>query len=71
MNNIPTLLTRAELVDRVAWLSPGQLRHLLNHREQNGLAESGAIVRLGRALRIDLDRFGKWLDAQRETGEAA
>lgn len=31
----------------------------------NGLAEAGAIVRLGRRVLIDLDRFEDWLDSHR------
>lgn len=37
----------------------------------NGLAEAGAIIRLGRRVLIDLDAFDAWLDAHRtsQTGE--
>ena len=31
----------------------------------NGLEEVGAIVRLGRKLLLDLDRFDDWLDSHR------
>lgn len=33
----------------------------------NGLLEAGAIIRLGRRVLIDLDRFDGWLMAQRAT----
>ena len=32
----------------------------------NGLAEAGAILRVGRRVLIDLDRFDEWLDAHRD-----
>jgi hypothetical protein len=30
----------------------------------NGLKESGAIIRIGRSIRIDHDRFDAWLDSK-------
>lgn len=46
----------------------------LNARGQripgNGLAEAGAIIRVGRRVYIDLDRFDKWLLAQRTAYES-
>jgi len=35
----------------------------------NGLGRIGAIVRLGRKVLIDLDRFAAWLDAHRSSVE--
>lgn len=35
----------------------------------NGLGRIGAIVRLGRKVLIDLDRFAAWLDAHRTSVE--
>ena len=58
-----------------AW-SPGAIRNLIFYAEPryssrglipgNGLKEAGAIVRLGRKVLIDEDRFFAWLDAQQE-----
>lgn len=31
----------------------------------NGLLEAGAIIRIGRRVLIDLDRFDSWVEAQR------
>jgi hypothetical protein len=33
----------------------------------NGLLEAGAIIRIGRRVLIDLDRFDSWVQAQRIT----
>ena len=38
----------------------GSLRWLLFQRDQNGLAKSGAIVKIGRRLLIDPARFRAW-----------
>jgi hypothetical protein len=42
--------------------TPGGLRWLLFHRETNGL--KCAIVRVGRRLLIDEDKFFAWLETQ-------
>ena len=58
------------------WLTVPALRHLIfeakSRRDSkgrvipgNGLEEVGAIIRLGRKLLIDLDRFDAWLDSHR------
>lgn len=54
---------------RTGGFSEGALRWLVFNREQNGL--DNAIVRIGRKVFIDRARFDAWLDAQRETQQAA
>lgn len=49
------------------WTEPA-LRWLVFKAEHNGLADTGAIVRLGRRVRIDETAFFRWL---REQGRAA
>jgi predicted DCC family thiol-disulfide oxidoreductase YuxK len=41
------------------------MRHLLFHAETNGLAKSGAIIKIGRKTLIDVPRFIAWLNTQR------
>ena len=38
-----------------------QLKEWLRHREINGLESSGAVVRRGRLIFIDTERFAVWL----------
>jgi hypothetical protein len=47
--------------------SPAALRWQIFNAESNGLAQSGAIVRVGRRVLIDPPRYDAWLNAQRET----
>ena len=58
------------------WLTEPALRHLLFEAKSrkasrgriipgNGLEEAGAIIRVGRRVLIDLDRFDSWLDGHR------
>ena len=42
--------------------TPGSLRWLLFHRQENGLQR--AVVRVGRRILIDEDKFFTWLDEQ-------
>ena len=35
----------------------------------NGLEESGTIIRLGRKVLIDLDRFDAWMSSHRTSGD--
>jgi len=42
----------------------GGLRHLIFHAEKNGLAKSGAILRIGRKVLINADKFFAWVEAQ-------
>ena len=42
--------------------TPGSLRWLLFHRQTNGLER--AVIKIGRRILIDTDKFFEWLDAQ-------
>ena len=59
-----------------AGFTESSLRHLAFEAKQriasngdvisgNGLEEAGAILRIGRKLLVDLDRFDAWLDSHR------
>ena len=42
-------------------LAMGGLRDWIFKENENGLAESGAIIRVGRKVLIDEDKFFEWL----------
>ena len=44
----------------------GGLRSLLFNKHQNGLAESGAIVRIGRKVLINQQKFFAWIESQQK-----
>lgn len=59
------------------WLTESALRHLIfkatprkNSKGDaiptNGLFECGAIIRLGRKVLLDLDRFDSWIEQHRQ-----
>ena len=42
----------------------GGIRSLIFNEHQNGLAQSGAIIRLGRKVIIHESKFFRWLESQ-------
>lgn len=42
----------------------GGIRALIFNERSNGLAESGAIVRVGRKVLIDEEKFFSWIESQ-------
>ena len=63
---VRSLLTVQQLTDKHRAFTPGGMRWLLFHRETNGL--KAAVVRVGRKLLLDEERFFEWVDSQNETG---
>ena len=64
------------------WLTEPALRHLIFQARSrkatngdvvrgNGLQEAGAIVRIGRKVLLDLDRFDEWVDRHRAESAGA
>ncbi|WP_262963746.1 hypothetical protein [Methylobacter psychrophilus] len=45
-------------------LTLGGLRALIFNEETNGLAKSGAIIRIGRKILIDEGKFFAWVESQ-------
>lgn len=64
---------------RPAWTEPALRNLILNARDRvssrgeripgNGLAEAGAIVRVGRRVLIDEQAFFRWIAAQQKRGQ--
>jgi len=48
-----------------------QVRWWIFNSGTNGLADAGAIVRIGRRIYIDEDGFNRWLDEQNNQTRAA
>lgn len=47
----------------------GGLRSLIFKEHQNGLAKSGAIVRIGSKVLVDETKFFSWIEAQNQGGK--
>lgn len=61
-STVRTLLTAEQFVQRHSAFTLGGLRWWLFHRRANGLDQ--AVVRVGRRIYIDENKFFEWVDAQ-------
>ena len=57
-------LTVQQFTAKHTAFNTGGLRSLIFNEHQNGLAKSGAIVRIGRKVLIDEIKFGAWVESQ-------
>jgi len=64
VNRSPNLLTVPQFVEQNPAFTVGGLRWLIFNEEKNGLKEAQAIIRLGRKVMIDADRYFNWLYEQ-------
>ena len=59
--NIPILLTIRQMTEKHPAFPEGGLRHRIFHANSNGMADAGVIVRNGRRVLIDEEKFFDWL----------
>ena len=59
--SVPTLFTVKQLCAKHQALAVGGVRFQIFNEKTNGLAESGAIVRIGRKVTIDEEKYFQWL----------
>jgi len=53
----PSLLTVKQFCEKYPAFPEGGIRHQIFHEKVNGLAEAGAIVRFGRKVLINEERY--------------
>lgn len=58
------LNTVRQFAERNPAFSEASLRWKIAKAEENGLAEAGAILRHGRRVLIDADKFFNWLESR-------
>jgi hypothetical protein len=59
--HIPTLRTVRQFSQKHPAFPEGGLRHIIFHADDNGLTESGALVRNGRRILLDEEKYFVWL----------
>lgn len=64
MNQPPKLLTVPQFSEQNPAFPKGGLRWQIFNEDTNGLKESGAIIRVGRKVLIDADRYFDWVYSQ-------
>jgi len=67
--SIPSLLTVRQFSQKHPAFPEGGLRYRIFNSKANGLSQSGAIVRNGRRLLIDEERFFYWLRSDQAASE--
>jgi len=58
-----TYLTVKQFCDKHKAFAIGGIRALIFNEHENGLAKSGAVVRMGRKILLSEPRFFEWLEA--------
>ncbi len=61
------LVKKRELIEIHPWLTLRGLEKQIFEAAFNGLHKFGAIIKRGRTVLIDLERYNQWLDSQRIT----
>lgn len=56
------LFTVNQFVSLHPWVTRGGLRSQIFHGATNGLSRSGAIIRSGKKILIDAERYIQWLE---------
>ncbi len=59
----PTYSTVAQFPTKYPAFTKGGLRFQIFHADKNGLGASGAIVRMGRKILIDEEKYFAWIEA--------
>lgn len=62
--NVQTYSTVNQFISKQPAFTKGGLRALIFNEHKNGLANSGAIVRIGRKVLIDEAKFFAWVESQ-------
>lgn len=62
--NIPNLVTVKQFCERYPAFNYGGIRFQIFNEKSNGLYEAGAIVRVGKKVLIDVQRFFLWIESQ-------
>jgi hypothetical protein len=64
-------LTVNQFAEKHPAFTKGGLRSLIFNEHLNGLNKFGAIVRIGRKVLINEEKFFGWIEAQNRKGDAA
>ena len=62
------LVKKRELIEIHPWLTLRGLEKQIFEAAYNGLYKFGAIIKRGKTVLIDLERYNQWLDSQRVAG---
>lgn len=64
MNQVPNLQTVPQFSKSNPAFPVGGLRYQIFNEDKNGLKDAGAIIRVGRKVLIDTDKYFQWVYSQ-------
>jgi len=67
MNQVPNLQTVPQFSENNPAFPVGGLRWQIFNEDKNGLKNAGAIVRVGRKVLIDVDKYFAWVYNQNQS----
>lgn len=62
----PTFLTVNQFSTKHPFVTPGGLRFQIFNAKQNGLDKAGAVVRLGRRVLLDEEKYFAWIQSHQK-----
>jgi hypothetical protein len=65
----PTLLTVNQFSAKHSFVTPGGLRFQIFNAKENGLEKTGAVIRIGRRVLIDEEKYFGWIEGQQNKKE--
>ena len=65
----PILLTVIQFSAKHSFATPGGLRFQIFNAAENGLEKSGAIMRIGRRVLINEEKYFAWIESQQDKKE--
>ena len=68
--NIPDLFTIQQFCDVHRAFTPGGMRWQIFNENTNGLSDAGAIVRVGRRVYIDEEKYFSWIATHQSRNES-
>jgi phage tail protein X len=63
--SIPNYLTVNQFCEKHPAFKPGGIRYQIFNEKNNGLADSGVIVRMGTKVLINEEKFFAWLESDK------
>ena len=65
----PILLTVIQFSTKHSFVTPGGLRFQIFNAKENGLEKTGAIVRIGRRVLVNEEKYFAWIESQQDKKE--
>jgi len=65
--DVPIIMTKEQISELTPGLSPKLITNFLNERKTNGLSSSGAVIKVGKKIWLNQEKFLSWFFSHIET----